>query len=198
MFLNFSLGSSRSYATHRRSAVLTAVLCLLALTANSWALDVLVNQVGYETNSPKVFRVQRTADYAGDGTFAIRRVSDNADVFTGTLTRRGRSLEQVLLGGRLQLVQGGRRLLRLRHGQRRERVLPTTSPWATASWSTRRESPRTSISRPNAAVPACLFSTWIARANWSPGPTTRATRTTAISTRAARRWMGSGGWHDCR
>ena len=50
--------------------------CLIALTlglmsAECLALDVLVNQVGYEPNAPKIVRVQRTADYAGDGTFSV-------------------------------------------------------------------------------------------------------------------------------
>ncbi|MDO8588701.1 MAG: glycoside hydrolase family 9 protein [Armatimonadota bacterium] len=72
-----------------KALVLAALACAIMLPTRCSALDVLVNQAGYETNSPKVFRVQRTADYAGDGTFSVRRVSDGVTVFSGTLTRKG-------------------------------------------------------------------------------------------------------------
>ena len=43
--------------------LLSTVLLLAVLsTGDCWALDVLVNQVGYEPNSPKVVRVQRATD----------------------------------------------------------------------------------------------------------------------------------------
>ncbi len=55
----------------------------------AFALDVLVNQTGYEPNGPKTVRAQRTTDFAGDGTFSVKKVSDNSQVFSGTLTRKG-------------------------------------------------------------------------------------------------------------
>lgn len=55
----------------------------------AFALDVMVNQVGYEPEGPKIFRVQRSTDFAGAGSFSVKRSSDNAVVCSGTLTRRG-------------------------------------------------------------------------------------------------------------
>ncbi len=61
------------------------------LTSPAFAvIEVLVNQCGYEPNSPKIFRAQRNADYGGNGTFSVKRVGDNAVVYSGTLTRKGR------------------------------------------------------------------------------------------------------------
>jgi len=73
----------------KRLSVVLFILCVVLLPTYCFALDVLVNQVGFESNSPKVFRVQRATDYAGSGTFSVRRVSDNATVHSGTLTRKG-------------------------------------------------------------------------------------------------------------
>ena len=70
--------------------ILAGALVWTALcAADCRALDVLVNQVGFEPNSPKLFRVQCASDYAGPGTFSVRRASDDAEVFTGTLIRKG-------------------------------------------------------------------------------------------------------------
>ncbi len=66
-----------------------ALLVGFLLPGPALALDVLVNQAGFEHNAPKVFHVQRTTDFAGDGTFSLRRASDNATVFTGPLIRKG-------------------------------------------------------------------------------------------------------------
>jgi len=65
------------------------LLLVMQMPVHVWALDVLVNQVGFEPNAPKVFRVQRTTDYTGNGTFSIRRVSDAVEVYSGSLTRKG-------------------------------------------------------------------------------------------------------------
>lgn len=73
----------------KRIAILTTLICALIPAGRCLALDVLINQVGYEPNSPKIFRVQKTADYAGDGTFSVKKVSDNSVVYSGTLTRKG-------------------------------------------------------------------------------------------------------------
>ncbi|MDO8682108.1 MAG: glycoside hydrolase family 9 protein [Armatimonadota bacterium] len=74
----------------RRVILLFLTFCAVLLPrVDALALDVLVNQVGFEPNSPKAFRVQRATDYAGDGTFSVKRVSDNAEVYAGSLTRKG-------------------------------------------------------------------------------------------------------------
>ena len=64
------------------------VLCAL-MPIECAALDVLVNQAGYEPNAPKIVRCQRASDYSGEGTFSVKRASDNAVVYSGTLTRKG-------------------------------------------------------------------------------------------------------------
>jgi hypothetical protein len=61
---------------------------LLCPSVGCLALDVMVNQTGYERYAPKVFRAQRATDYAGNGTFTVR-TSAGADVCTGTLVRKG-------------------------------------------------------------------------------------------------------------
>ncbi|MHC4443312.1 MAG: glycoside hydrolase family 9 protein [Planctomycetota bacterium] len=72
------------------SLIIFIILGTLMVPVDGFAgLDVLVNQVGYHPNAPKIFRAQRTSDYAGDGTFSVRRVSDGGEVSTGTLTRVG-------------------------------------------------------------------------------------------------------------
>jgi hypothetical protein len=59
------------------------------ISAECLALDLLVNQAGYESNGPKIVRAQRSTDFAGDGTFSVKKVSDNSTVYSGTLTRKG-------------------------------------------------------------------------------------------------------------
>ncbi len=59
------------------------------ISAECLSLDVLVNQAGYESNGPKIVRAQRSTDFAGDGTFQVRKVSDNSTVYSGNLIRKG-------------------------------------------------------------------------------------------------------------
>lgn len=53
------------------------------------ALDVLMNQVGFEPNEPKTVRAQRSNDFASNGTFTVKKATDNSTVLSGTLTRQG-------------------------------------------------------------------------------------------------------------
>ncbi|MBI4580127.1 MAG: glycoside hydrolase family 9 protein [Planctomycetes bacterium] len=69
--------------------VASDILCLMVPASRAWALDVLVNQAGYESNGPKTVRAQRSTDFAGDGTFSVRKASDNTAVYSGTLSRKG-------------------------------------------------------------------------------------------------------------
>ncbi|MDO8588670.1 MAG: glycoside hydrolase family 9 protein [Armatimonadota bacterium] len=62
---------------------------LLFVAAGSYALDVLVNQTGYERYGPKTFRVQRTTDYGGNGTFIVKAAGTGADISSGPLVRKG-------------------------------------------------------------------------------------------------------------
>ncbi|MDO8589329.1 MAG: glycoside hydrolase family 9 protein, partial [Armatimonadota bacterium] len=73
----------------RTIIVALAVAAILFLVVgSSFALDVLVNQTGYERYAPKTFRVQRTTDYGGNGTFTVK-TSGGVDTCTGTLIRKG-------------------------------------------------------------------------------------------------------------
>lgn len=67
----------------------TLILCILGVNSGALVLDVLVNQVGYEPNSPKLVRDQRAIDYAGGSTFSLRRISDGSLPYSGTLSRQG-------------------------------------------------------------------------------------------------------------
>ncbi|MGQ9455324.1 MAG: cellulase N-terminal Ig-like domain-containing protein [Armatimonadota bacterium] len=73
----------------RRLTGLASGLVLCILSSCSAAVDVLVNQVGFEPNSPKIFRVQQTTDFQGDLLFRVCRVSDGREVFNGPLIRKG-------------------------------------------------------------------------------------------------------------
>ena len=73
----------------RRISLLLSLFSVIAISTSCRALDVLVNQVGYEPNAPKVFRVQRATDFAGSGTFQVKKASDNLVVYSGSLTRKG-------------------------------------------------------------------------------------------------------------
>src|SRR5688500_11552346 len=79
---------TKTLHTNHLTIVETLAFVMIA-TVNCSALDVLVNQAGYERYAPKVFRVQRSSDHGGDGTFSVKRVSDQAIIQTGTLVRKG-------------------------------------------------------------------------------------------------------------
>src|SRR5438132_13712853 len=55
--------------------VSAVALVLFSCCHRAQALNVWVNEVGFEPNAPKMVRVERTSDSAGGGTFTVKRAS---------------------------------------------------------------------------------------------------------------------------